>query len=168
MGGTDGFDDGESEPGSAAGAGAGLVGAIEAFEHVRQSVSRNAEAVVRDFENRAIPLAANTDLDHASYWCVFDGVIDEVHDYLLQANLVPYDMNSTLCMDAQPDRLFLRQEFHFACRRGRQFSEIQMRLIHLHFAGVEARDRQQTFDDPGHPVSFFQRAPDLISQSRVP
>src|SRR5258708_26160200 len=84
MGGTDRFDDGESEPGSAAGAGAGLVGAIKAFEHVGQSVSRNAEAVIGDFENRADSVAANTDLDHATYRCVFDGVIDEVHDYLLQ------------------------------------------------------------------------------------
>ena len=63
MGGTDRFDDGEPEPGSATGAGAGLVGAIEAFEHVGQSMSRNTEAVVGDFEDRTIPLAANAAKD---------------------------------------------------------------------------------------------------------
>jgi len=103
MGGTDRFDDGEPEPGSATGAGAGLVGAIEAFEHVGQSMSRNTEAVVGDFEDRTIPLAANADLDHATCRCVFDGVIDEVHDYLLEANPIPHYMNSSFCVDAQPD-----------------------------------------------------------------
>src|SRR5437588_510898 len=64
MGSTDCFDDGETESGSAAGAGAGLIGAIKSFEHVGQSVHRDAKAVVGDFEHRAIPLAANMDLDH--------------------------------------------------------------------------------------------------------
>src|ERR1700680_2399495 len=61
MGSTDRFDDGEPHPSSAAGAGAGLVGAIEAFEHLRQSVSRDAGAVVGDFEDRTISLSANAD-----------------------------------------------------------------------------------------------------------
>src|SRR3984893_1077088 len=103
MGGTDRFDDRESEPGPAAGAGAGLVGAIEAFEDVGQSVRRNAEAVVGDLEDRTIPLTANADLDHAAYWCVFDGVIDEVHNYLLRSNPVPRHMNSSLRMEVQPE-----------------------------------------------------------------
>jgi len=108
MSGTDRFDDGEPEPGSAAGAGAGLIGAIEAFEHMGQSVSRDAGAVVGDFEDRTISLSANADLDHPTDLGVFDRVIDKVHDYLLEANPVPHDVNSTSRMDAQPDRFFLR------------------------------------------------------------
>src|SRR5882672_2647582 len=114
MGSTDRFDNGEPESGSAAGAGTGFVGTIEAFEHMGQSVSRDAEAVVGDFEDRTIPLAADTDLDHATYRGVFDGVVDEVHDYLLEANPVPHYVNSSSCMDAQSDRFFFRQQLHFA------------------------------------------------------
>ena len=100
MGSTDCFDNGETESGSAAGAGAGLIGTIESFEHMGQSLSRDAEAVVGDFEHRTVSLAANTDLDHPTYRRVLDGVVDEVHDYLLQADPVSHHMNSISCMDA--------------------------------------------------------------------
>src|SRR6266853_156180 len=58
MGCTDRFDNRESQPGSSGGAGAGLVGAVEALEHMGQRMSGDAKAIVGHFEYGDVPLPA--------------------------------------------------------------------------------------------------------------
>src|SRR2546428_2399589 len=84
MGQADRADDGESQPSSTHLTGACFVGSIEAFKNVWQIVSRNAQTGISHFENRMIVLPSYRDADISSFGRVLNGVIQEVHDYLLQ------------------------------------------------------------------------------------
>ena len=58
-----------------------------------QSVRRNSRTIVRDFEHCGVALSVDVDFDLAALLRVFDGVVNEVHNDLLQAGPVPFHVN---------------------------------------------------------------------------
>ena len=85
MGFDDPFRDGEAEAGAAGVAGAGLVGAVEAFEDVGEVVGSDAEAGVFDGEEGAVVGGRESDGDAAAGPVVADGVGDEVGEEFAEA-----------------------------------------------------------------------------------
>jgi hypothetical protein len=56
----------------------------EAFEHVRQRLGRNADAVIGDFENREALLAPHGEAYAAAARGVLDGVVEQIDDHLFE------------------------------------------------------------------------------------
>ncbi len=79
------FDDGESEPESAEGAGGGGVGLAEAFEDVRKEFRGDAFAGIGDADFNLAVVALEGDGDGAAAGGEFDGIGEEIPENLLDA-----------------------------------------------------------------------------------
>src|SRR5438045_7344396 len=84
-------DDAAGDPEAEAEAGVAAVGdgALEALEHARLMVRRNADPVVGHLEARAAAVRRHDDLDRAAL-AVLHGVRDEVRDDLIEAHPIPH------------------------------------------------------------------------------
>src|SRR5689334_6922918 len=80
-------DDGEPEPGSAGLAGARLVHPVETLKGSRQGLRHDANTCVLYAHRDTVPLSIGEDVDRAACACILYGVIDQIHENLL--DLVP-------------------------------------------------------------------------------
>lgn len=85
-------DDGQPQTGSAApGAGARLVGAVEATEGPSGLLAGHLGALVRELQDRVRAFGANADTNRRARRSVGDGIADEVRGDLAEPGLVTED-----------------------------------------------------------------------------
>src|SRR6266851_1788311 len=60
----------------------------------------NRTGMIRDFEDGHSHVSANTDLDLAAFLPVLNGIVDQVHNDLLQARAIALDINPSCHMAA--------------------------------------------------------------------
>ncbi len=88
----DRFHDREAQARPSLVAGARAVDTEESFEDVREGFGGYADAVIRDVQNRVARLLRDLEFDAAAVGCVFDGVVEKVHDDLFEG--APYRLQS--------------------------------------------------------------------------
>src|SRR5688500_3866756 len=91
VGAANGFNDGEPKAGATELARAGCINPEETVESVRQGGGGNTNAVVGHFQHRSAAARGNRNLDGTAGRRVFNGIIEQVDDDLLQARGVAFD-----------------------------------------------------------------------------
>ena len=85
------FDDREAEAGATDVAGAAGVDAVEALEQALFVFAFDARSVVFDDEAGDVVVAGGADADVSSGWCVFDRVVDQIDEDLIERLRVAFN-----------------------------------------------------------------------------
>src|ERR1700677_2040632 len=125
VGEADGADDGEAEAGAVDAVGADGIGAEEALEDVREGFGRDAGAVVGDFEDGLAVGGAAIERNVAAGGGIFDGVIEEIDDDLLDAETVAGYLDGLRGLALDGDGFFLSEEGDLVGGGGDEFCEVE-------------------------------------------
>ena len=90
MCGADGLDDGKSQPRTFGIGGPGLVHTIKTLKDVRQCIGRDANAVVFHLQHGVAVDGEHAQLDRPLFRCIFDGVVEQVHNHLFEPHMVAF------------------------------------------------------------------------------
>ena len=93
------FDDAEAEAGAADGAAAGFVDPVEAFEEAGVVLRGDAGAVVLDFDHGVVALLVGFEGDGGFGVGVFDRILDEIEDGLLEERRVQHSGEAVFGFD---------------------------------------------------------------------
>src|SRR5882724_3339996 len=87
--------DGEAQTGAAGLARAGLIGAVEALENVRQVFFADADATIADFNSGASRPVSNGHGDPATGWSVLDCVVENDEEKAVDRGGIGGDSHGT-------------------------------------------------------------------------
>ena len=144
----------QTQAGTAAtGAVSGGVGAVEAVEDTRRVLFGHALAVVRDLEHDAVKVLAQSNHHVHLGPAVFESVVDQVHQYLVEAVRVAVDFRGT-------QALIIHFDGALGVRRPCRGDGRVDNLLHLHGLPVQAGalragECQQVFDQQLHAAGFL-------------
>jgi len=147
----DGLGDGQPKTDPPGGRGAGLVGAVEALEDVRQVFRADPFAGVRDHEHGSVSLGGDFHRHAAAGPVVVDGVADEVRDDLAKLFCVGFAVGG--CQSHGQVKLLRlsegAQDFHgFAG----DLAQVATPARGGRFRGIQPGQRQQRLGEPAHPL----------------
>src|SRR5581483_6363895 len=152
----DPLDDRQAETEAALGAGAGAVGAEEAFEDMRHGVGRDADAGVGDAEADAVGGGVERGGDAAAAGGVADRVIEQVDDQPAQQLLVAGERNVAAGAAFESDAAGGGEALDGAAGVGEQVVEIEIADLELDAAGVGAGEVQEIVDETGEAARFVE------------
>src|SRR5215469_8824055 len=139
VGRADRLDDGEPESRAALLARARDIDTVEALEHVRQCLGRDADAVVGDIENREVAFAPHRQAYLAPARGVLDGVVEQIDDHLLQARPVALHRHRGAGITDDADVFVGGEQAHLLRRGRRELREVESQPLRVRLAGVQAR-----------------------------
>src|SRR5512134_698058 len=140
--------DGEPQPGPPGVAGTLLVDAVETLEDPAEVLRGDADPVVLDAEADPASPRRGADADRPAAAVVLDGVVDEVHQDLLEPVPVPVRLGAVprrLDDDAHP--LPFGDRCHLLVHSPEELADVEEAEAHLHVAGFDARDLDEVVQE---------------------
>jgi hypothetical protein len=125
---------------------------------VRQRLGGNADAVVADVEYRIGALALDAQGDAPAARGVLDGVVEQIHDHLLEARPVALHRHPARSCAGDTQLLVLGEQTHLIGGGAGQLRQVKAHPFGRGFTGIQARQREQTLDDLGEARDLLEHA----------
>src|SRR3954471_21806298 len=149
------FDNGQAEASAALFARTGFIHAIEPFEDAVHAFGRDAGAVVAHADFDHAIFNAGIDPDRAFGAAIFDRVVDQIKEDLLEAIGVGQDFDVFGNFIVEDDFAFGRARLEIIKNVLGKVAELDRLLVQDDLARFEARDGEKVFDKEGEAVGML-------------
>src|SRR5215469_12971438 len=163
----DRFHNREAKAGAAQFTRPGFIGSIKALENVCLAFLRNADPCIGYRQDRLVRLAGHADVDGSAFRSVLDGIVEEVHNHLLQTGLIAFNLHRLLRLDLQSKFLLVSKQSHVFNGGSDQLRKVKASNLKERFAGIQAGHAEQLIDDFGKSYRFLQHSPQHLSHISV-